>query len=177
MGKSKQLLTLCGVTVPLLYHSTKKAWITGKLFSSILVDFNKQSTENCVMLIDNTGSHTIPIAQAKLNATKVIALPPNTTALLQPNNQGIIAAFKACYRKHMLCQIHTRMEAKIAELSLQDPPKPMPQTQTADVTSKPFFVNLSDRLLLGHKRVFSLWCNELPWSRFSTHESEPNNYY
>ncbi len=56
--------------------------MTGKLFSSILVDFDKRSTKNCAMLVENAGSHTIPTAQAKLNATKVIALPPNTTALL-----------------------------------------------------------------------------------------------
>jgi hypothetical protein len=62
----KRPLALHGVTVPLLYHSTKKkAWMTGELFSSILVDFDKRSTENRALLVDNAGSHTIPAAQAK----------------------------------------------------------------------------------------------------------------
>ena len=33
-------------------------------------------------------------------------------------NQGIISAFKALYRKHMLRRIHSHMEGKIAEFEL-----------------------------------------------------------
>ncbi len=72
------------------------------------------------MLVDNAGSHTIEATQAALHNTTLIPLPPNTTALMQPNDQGIIAAFKAHYRRHMLMRIYKRIEEQICELRLKE---------------------------------------------------------
>lgn len=127
-----------GVELPLKYHATKKSWMTGDLFSEILVEFDEHTSARRAMIVDNAGSHTIPAATEKLVSSTIVALPPNTTALIQPNDQGIISAFKAQYRKHMLRRIHSRMEAKIAEFQLLNPLAPIPWTLAVEVLFKSY---------------------------------------
>lgn len=96
-------------------------------------------TGNRAMLVDNAGSHTIEASQAVLRRTTLIALPPNTTALMQPNDQGIIAAFKAHYRRHWLKKVYTRIEERIAILHAQNPGAQIPRDLAAKVLSLIFF--------------------------------------
>ena len=53
------------------------------------------------MVIDNCPAH--PNVQAQLQAIKLVFLPPNTTSMLQPCDQGIIRNLKVHYR-HILLQ-------------------------------------------------------------------------
>lgn len=48
------------------------------------------------LLVDNATSHRVPAPE--LDRLSLKFLPPNTTAILQPNDNGIIAAFKCKYR-------------------------------------------------------------------------------
>jgi hypothetical protein len=134
IGKAKKPHAFRSAVIPLTYHATKKSWMTGELFTQTLVEFDARSNEKRAMIVNNAGSHTIPTAAEKLASTKIVALPPNTTALIQPNDQGIISAFKASYRKHMLRRIHSRMEAKIAQLQLANPLAPIPRTLAVTVS-------------------------------------------
>jgi hypothetical protein len=94
------------------------------------------------MLIDNAGSHPVDALLEEMERMLVIALPPNTTALLQPNDQGtilslaaaallsylsyphfvarvdagIIRAYKAAYRREMLARLLLLYERTVEAL-------------------------------------------------------------
>jgi len=70
------------------------------LWSEIVGKFDKkmkQQGRQVVLLVDNAPCHSLE-ASVSLTNTQVKFLPPNTTALIQPLDQGIIAAFKARYK-------------------------------------------------------------------------------
>ena len=101
------LLTWCKGGNPANYRSTKKAWMTSDLFVELLQDLDVRfhllsacvlallivlqkslPGEKKLMLVDNAPSHPIDGLVGKLKRTEVVFLPKNTTAVLQPNDQG-----------------------------------------------------------------------------------------
>jgi hypothetical protein len=52
-------------------------------------------------ILDNAPGHP-PILRHHHPNIKIVFLPPNMTALLQPMNQGVIASFKAYYLRQTL---------------------------------------------------------------------------
>jgi hypothetical protein len=60
-----------------------------------------------VLLVDNCTAHVVKV---NLKHIKVIFLPANTTALIQPCDQGIIRTMKAYYRREMRSRILETME-------------------------------------------------------------------
>jgi hypothetical protein len=61
----------------------------------------QRQNHHIVLLCDNASSHSHD--NTAYSNVKVIYLPPNLTAWLQPMAAGIIKNFKACYRR-----FHTR---------------------------------------------------------------------
>jgi len=59
------------------------------------------------MLCDNCAAHSSDI---KLTNVKLVFMPPNTTSLIQPMDQGIISNFKQHYRSLVLCHLMRVME-------------------------------------------------------------------
>ncbi|GBO22088.1 Tigger transposable element-derived protein 4 [Araneus ventricosus] len=55
-----------------------------------------------VLLIDNCTAHIEP---SNLQCIKVVFLPPNTTSVLQPMDQGVIRSLKCHYRKQFILRI------------------------------------------------------------------------
>jgi hypothetical protein len=50
--------------------------------------------------VDNVGGHNISLdLKNKLTKVELHFMPPNTTSVLQPCDQGIIKTFKLYYRK------------------------------------------------------------------------------
>lgn len=97
--------------LPVIWKSNKKAWITKSLFTDwftssfvpFVIKFNEENNlENKALLVlDNAPGHPLNLEELYPNI-KVLFLPPNTTPILQPMDQGVIAAFKAYYlRKTM----------------------------------------------------------------------------
>lgn len=84
--------------LPLPYLSNAKAWMTSILFNQWLRRWDRILTRNILLLIDNCPGHT---NIEPLKHIRVIFLPPNTTALIQPMDQGVIRTLKAYYRKGM----------------------------------------------------------------------------
>ena len=60
--------------------------------------FQREDRKVC-LLVDNCTVHPVV---AGLKAVKLVFLPPNTTAKLQPCDQGIIQNLKKFYRSRML---------------------------------------------------------------------------
>ena len=97
--------------LPVKYRHNKKGWMLSGLWYEFLNSLNKEiCIQDChiILLADNAPSHPsllspptnysgpIPL---ELTHIKVHYLPPNTTAFLQPLDAGIIASFKAEYRR------------------------------------------------------------------------------
>lgn len=79
----------------LYYESTARGWMNSQLFQSWaerLNDDMKEENRRVLLLVDNVFSHRL---DAALSNVKLQMLPPNTTSFLQPQDAGIINAFKA----------------------------------------------------------------------------------
>jgi hypothetical protein len=100
--------------LPLIYKGNKKAWITRDLMSEWFENhFVKKARRHCtkiglaedckiLLVLDNCSAH--PQGLQKDNVT-VLFLPPNTTSLIQPMDQGIIRNLKSKYRVQFLRQM------------------------------------------------------------------------
>jgi len=104
-------------SLPVDYRANKKAWMTGEMFEEWVVSFDKKikkKKRKVLLFVDNCPAH---VDVQNLTATKLVFLPPNTTSVLQPCDQGIIYAFKQQYRKrivrHMLHALEQKKSADI----------------------------------------------------------------
>ncbi|MGL5265978.1 MAG: hypothetical protein ACRC9E_07025, partial [Plesiomonas shigelloides] len=80
------------------YYSNKTAWMTQDIFRRFLIDFDSRMTQTVYLVIDNCSGH-FPIMRPPLTHVKLLQMPPNATAVLQPMDAGIIRAFKSYYSK------------------------------------------------------------------------------
>lgn len=100
-------------SLPCIYKSNKKAWMTQVIFNEWLINFDKEMKKKrrkILLLIDNCTPHNEP---PKLDNIRVEYFPPNCTAKLQPLDQGIIRAVKSRYRTFLLRQILLDLEKNI----------------------------------------------------------------
>ncbi|KAK3085826.1 hypothetical protein FSP39_009246 [Pinctada imbricata] len=88
--------------LPTDYKSNKKAWMTSEIFTEwarkLDLQMSKQKRKIC-LVIDNCPAH--PHIKS-LKATTIVFLPPNTTSVTQPMDQGIIRNLKVFYRKFVV---------------------------------------------------------------------------
>ena len=100
IGKSEKPRCFKGqVTLPTEYKSNRKAWMTAELFTEWLRKFDRKMAaekRKGALLLDNCAAH--PKTVPNLKAVELFFLPPNTTSILQPLDQGIIRNFKHYYR-------------------------------------------------------------------------------
>jgi len=96
-------------SLPVTWEANRNAWMTSALFTKWLTQANRlmrKRRRNILLFVDNATSHSTE----NLSNITVKFLPANTTSVLQPLDQGIIRAFKARYRKHMLHFFLSRIE-------------------------------------------------------------------
>ena len=89
-------------TLPTEYESNKKAWMTGAIFTTWVHEFDEDMARQgrqVALLIDNCPAH--PDVRG-LRATTLFFLPPNTTSVTQPMDQGVILSLKRNYRKQLV---------------------------------------------------------------------------
>nr|XP_042907519.1 tigger transposable element-derived protein 2-like [Parasteatoda tepidariorum] len=104
IGKSKKPRCFKGVkNLPVDYFANKRAWMTTTIFNEWLLKWDKRLKRNI---------HDVTVSLKKIN---IMFLPPNTTSLIQPCDQGIICTLKAYYRKEMRSRILENMEDQDAE--------------------------------------------------------------
>ena len=91
-----------GVTLQQLkvdYYQSTKGWMTLAIFGVWLKTWNEKLARHCdhiLLLVDNAPSHMV---DAQYTNIKIVFLPTNTTAELQPLDQGIIGVVKLSYCK------------------------------------------------------------------------------
>lgn len=121
IGKSAKPRCFKGIkSLPVEYHSNKKAWMNMGLFHTWLTDLNKKmkkSNRKILLFIDNCTAHNdVP----KLSHVKIEFFPANTTSKLQPLDQGIIKNFKSFYRKEIIQKLTVEIDhnKKISPINL-----------------------------------------------------------
>ena len=102
-GKAKKPRCFKNInTLPCRYRAQKKSGMDGVLFEEWVRDLKKQfesEKRKVALIIDNCQAH--PIID-NLSHIKLVFLPPNTTSVSQPMDQGIIRCLKANYRKRLV---------------------------------------------------------------------------
>ncbi|KAM7296881.1 tigger transposable element-derived protein 6-like, partial [Ixodes scapularis] len=86
-------------TLPTDYEANRKAWMTGELFKKRLKKLDRKfelSNRQVLLIVDNCSAHKVDV---ELKAIKLMFLPPNTTAALQPMDQGVIKNIKSFYKQ------------------------------------------------------------------------------
>lgn len=97
--------------LPVEYTANKKAWMVATMFNDWIINLDKRflrENRKVALIIDNCPAHP----HIELKAIKLIFLPPNTTSVLQPCDQGIIQNLKLNYRKQLLRKYLVAIEAK-----------------------------------------------------------------
>lgn len=113
IGKSKCPPCFKGVTsLPILYENNKKSWMTSEIFEKTLNSWNdelRRKREKILLLVDNCPAHQIK----QLEFIKLVLLPLDTHAVLQPMNRGIIRNLKTHYRNQLILKIIKDMETQV----------------------------------------------------------------
>ena len=108
--------------LPCGYRSQKKSWMDSTLFEKWVREldcrFEKESRK-VALIVDNCTAHP---EIGGLKAIDLFFLPPNTTSILQPMDQGVIFSLKARYR--------TKVVQKMIEAI--DSNKPLPDVSLLD---------------------------------------------
>eukprot|EP00644_Phytophthora_capsici_P007518 jgi/Phyca11/111803/e_gw1.21.580.1 len=79
----------------LQYAGTKKGWMTTWMYQQWLSDLDAKMARQdrrLLLLVDNASSHDE--TGLVLTHVRVLKLPPNTTAKIQPMDQGVIYCIK-----------------------------------------------------------------------------------
>lgn len=96
--------------LPAIWKFNKKAWMTQDIMNEWLLQFDRKMVRQkrkILLFLDNAASHP---REVNLQNIKVIFLPPNTTSMCQPLDQGIIQNFKFYYRGLILKHILSKMD-------------------------------------------------------------------
>ena len=99
--------------LPVTYYAQKNAWVDSEIFTDwfhkkFVPAVKKHIAEKnlpvkVLLLLDNAPAHPDEgVLVSADKSVKAMFLPPNTTALIQPMDQGVLEALKRRYRKSLL---------------------------------------------------------------------------
>lgn len=83
-------------SLPVNYYWNKKSWMQVSIWNTYLKNLDatmRAQKRNILLLVDNAPTHAL-YENTNLTNINIEYLPPNTTAHLQPCDQGIINSFK-----------------------------------------------------------------------------------
>ena len=84
--------------LPVQYHTSKNAWMTGYIFEQWLKNWDstlRSKMRKICLLVDNCSAYSKTVS-----LTNIILkfLPANTTSIMQPMDMGVIKNWKAHYK-------------------------------------------------------------------------------
>ncbi|XP_006903103.1 PREDICTED: tigger transposable element-derived protein 1-like [Elephantulus edwardii] len=101
-------------SLPVVWRSNRNDWLTPSIFQEWFTGCFCPAVESycaqhdlpyqALLLLDSAPCHP-PYLDSLSSHVRVEFLPKNTSALIQPMNQGVIAAFKAHYLRRTLSQL------------------------------------------------------------------------
>jgi len=112
IGKSRNPRCFSRINVdslPVTYTFNKKSWMNSHLYEEWLSGVNKQmrcQKRNILIFVDNAPSHP----HVTLSNVMVVFLPPNTTSVIQPMDQGIIQTMKLKFYQQQSQRIIREMD-------------------------------------------------------------------
>ncbi|XP_065265437.1 tigger transposable element-derived protein 1-like [Emys orbicularis] len=105
--------------LPVFWQSNKKAWVTAALFldwfhECLILEVKRYIEEKgldfkVLLIVDNAPGHPVALRFAH-NDVEVVFLPPNTTSILQPLDQGVI------HEAYILTDTETLTNKELEEL-------------------------------------------------------------
>uniref|UniRef100_UPI00358E7BA4 tigger transposable element-derived protein 1-like isoform X2 n=1 Tax=Myxine glutinosa TaxID=7769 RepID=UPI00358E7BA4 len=111
-------------SLPVIWKSNPKAWVTLALFEDwfwhhFVPEVKLYCAKNnlpfrLLLILDNAPGHPTFLDDFHPDI-KVLYLPPNTTTLLQPMDQGVIASLKAYYLRRTFSQATKATEGEHAQ--------------------------------------------------------------
>lgn len=146
IGKAKKPRCFAGVqNLPLTYLGNSKAWMTSDIFKDYLQKWNQKlayQNRHILLIVDNCRAHP------HLNCTNISLkfLPPNTTAKLQPCDQGIIQSLKVHYKYRLVQKLLVAMDSQeFLKISVLDAMKWLKQawSEVTETTIKNCFKHCS----------------------------------
>ena len=124
----RALKGICKGQLPVIWKANKKAWVTLEVFEDWFINHFVPSVERyctkksipfkMLLMLNNVLGHPAQLGDFH-PYVKVVYLSPNTTALLQPIDQGVIASFKAYYLRRTIAMTLQATETK-KDLTLKD---------------------------------------------------------
>uniref|UniRef100_UPI00358EF1F2 tigger transposable element-derived protein 1-like n=1 Tax=Myxine glutinosa TaxID=7769 RepID=UPI00358EF1F2 len=100
-------------SLPIIWMNNMKAWVTIIIFGEWFINhfipavksYCREKKIQCklLLILDNAPGHPTNLSDFDPNV-KVVYLQPNTTSLIQPMDQGVIALFKCYYLRRTLRQ-------------------------------------------------------------------------
>jgi len=107
VGKSANPVCAMKRLWPLPYYYQSKAWVDGPKFKLWLNDVFVPAVDHLpfdevLLLLDNAPGH---LDEIDIGKVRVRFLPPNCTSWRQPMDLGIISAFKARYKHHLMASV------------------------------------------------------------------------
>ncbi|XP_063598706.1 tigger transposable element-derived protein 6-like [Penaeus indicus] len=98
--------------LPTQYTSQEKNWMSSEIFKEWVRKVDRKfrvDGRKIALIIDNCPAHP---TLSKLTNVQLVFLPPNTTSILQPMDQGVIRSLKAYYRGKVVRLISRALEKK-----------------------------------------------------------------
>lgn len=102
------------------YYSSESSFITRDIFEKILSNWHHKlldENQRAILVIDNATVHE-KIDMTKYQTIELQFLPPRTTSIIQPLDQGIIRSFKARYIAKLLNYVIGQYERENSTKSL-----------------------------------------------------------
>ncbi|KAL0220170.1 hypothetical protein RCL1_000025 [Eukaryota sp. TZLM3-RCL] len=104
IGKSQRPAALRMLQLPgnVIYTGNNKGWMTREAFQhycDIISQHMLRQNRKILLILDNVASHKLDKVYDNID---FLFLPPNTTSILQPLDQGIIMSFKCHYKKKVV---------------------------------------------------------------------------
>ncbi|XP_049276770.1 tigger transposable element-derived protein 1-like [Anopheles funestus] len=113
-------------SLPVTWKHNSKGWVTRTIFTewfkeSFLVEVKRYCRDNeipfkIILLLDNAPGHPAELDNIDPDV-KILFLPPRTTSLLQPMDQGVIAALKSIYLRRTFTQAIESVQSKSITLT------------------------------------------------------------
>lgn len=97
---------------PVIYKANQNSWMTRLIFDEYIAKWDEElirEGRKICLVIDNCTCHHINYIP---KAIKLVFLPPNTTALLQPLDQGVIKLFKSAYKDDLIDKLIALIDAE-----------------------------------------------------------------
>ena len=103
------------------YYANKTAWMSTECFNDVMTMLNnhmKKQGRHILMTMDNANVHETD--DEKFSNIKFFFLPPRTTSVLQPLDQGIIRSFKCRYRSKLCRKYFAAIERDTDNKTMQN---------------------------------------------------------